>query len=212
MKYLNIRGKLKLNSLTFNEGDRPDGSIFYLDSEWSYRYFRLPTVIDRLYRHDEEPELSSRSVSTTYYPSPGRLYLHKASLGRLGESHPDEGGGESLCVHLAARALQVLLLPLLHVGAGGDGSHGEQVGHHAAEPGGQAGLGYEAELELRLEQSRGEMILRLMGFTDQTDYGVPGLVPGGNVQQVGLVVVEQQLDDHPRVLTEVFDGDDSHDV
>ena len=85
------------------------------------------------------------------------------------EGHPHEGGREDLGVHLTAGALEVLLLPLLHVGAGGDGSHGEQVGHHAAEPGGQAGLGYEAELELRLKQSRGEMILRLVGLlTRQT--------------------------------------------
>ena len=58
----------------------------------------------------------------------------------------------------------------------------------------------------------GELVELFMIGTDQADHGVPGLVPGGNVQQVGLVVVEQQLDDHPRVLTEVFDGDDSHDV
>ena len=29
------------------------------------------------------------------------------------------------------------------------GPHGEQVGHHGAEAGGEAGLGDEAELELR---------------------------------------------------------------
>ena len=130
----------------------------------------------------------------------------------LGEGHPGEAVGESLSVHLTAGPLQVLLLPLLHVCAGGHGSHGEQVGHHAAEPGSQAGLGYEAELELRLEQWRDDITLQWLGVTHQTDHGVPGLVPGGNVQQVGLVVVEQQLDDHSRVLTEVFDGDDSHDV
>ena len=39
----------------------------YVDAERSYGYFRLPTVIDRLYCHDEEPELSSRSVSTTIF-------------------------------------------------------------------------------------------------------------------------------------------------
>jgi hypothetical protein len=30
----------------------------------------------------------------------------------------------------------------------------------------------------------------------QTDDSIPGVVPGGDVEQVGLVVVQQQLDDH----------------
>ena len=37
-------------------------------------------------------------------------------------------------------------------------------------------------------------------------------VPAGDVEQVGLVVVLHQLDDHPDVITIIFDGDDSHDV
>ena len=45
--------------------------------------------------------------------------------------------------------LDIFILPLLHVVAGLAWPHGEQVGHHGAEPGGEAGLGDEAELELR---------------------------------------------------------------
>ena len=46
-----------------NEREQPDGSIFYLDSERSYRYLRLPTIIDRLYSHDEESQLNTRIVN-----------------------------------------------------------------------------------------------------------------------------------------------------
>ena len=80
-------------------------------------------------------------------------YLNKASFCCLRKGHVYEGSGERLCVHLAARPLQVLNLPLLHVGAGGARPHCEQVGHHAAEPRRQAGLGYEAKLELCLENN-----------------------------------------------------------
>ena len=77
-----------------------------------------------------------------------------------------------------------------------EGPHSEQVGHHGAEAGGEAGLGDEAKLEL-----------------SQTDDIIPLLpVPAGDVEQVGLVVVLHQLDDHPDVITVVLDGDDSHDV
>ena len=54
-----------------------------------------------------------------------------------------------------------------------EGPHSEEVGHHGAEPRGEAGLGDEAQLEL-----------------GQTDDVVPLLpVPAGDVEQVGLVVV-----------------------
>ena len=36
----------------------------------------------------------------------GAVYLDKANFRRLGEAHPDEGGGKSLCVHLAPGALK----------------------------------------------------------------------------------------------------------
>ena len=50
--------------------------------------------------------------------------------------------------------------------------HGEEVCHHGAEAGGEAGLGDEAQLEL-----------------GQADDVVPLLpVPAGDVQQVGLQV------------------------
>jgi hypothetical protein len=38
----------------------------------------------------------------------------------------------------------------------------------------------------------------------QTDDSIPGVVPGGDVEQVGLVVVQQQLDDHPRFVAVVL--------
>ena len=60
-----------------------------------------------------------------------------------------------------------------------EGPHGEEVGHHGAEPGGEAGLGDEAQLEL--------------GQTDDVVSLLP--VPAGDVEQVGLVVVLHQLDD-----------------
>ena len=81
------------------------------------------------------------------------FHLYKASFCCLGKGHVYEGSGERLRVHLAARPLQVLDLPLLHVGAGGARPHREQVGHHAAEPRRQAGLGYETKLELGLENN-----------------------------------------------------------
>ena len=81
------------------------------------------------------------------------FHLYKASFCCLGKGHVYEGSGERLRVHLAARPLQVLDLPLLHVGAGGARPHREQVGHHAAEPRRQAGLGYETKLELCLENN-----------------------------------------------------------
>ena len=74
--------------------------------------------------------------------------------------------------------------------------HGEQVCHHGAEPGGEAGLGDEAKLELR-----------------QADHVITLLpVPAGDVQQVGLVVVLHQLDDHADVVAVVLDRDHPHDV
>ena len=92
--------------------------------------------------------------------------------------------------------LYVLILPSCHVITGLTRSHGKQVCHHGAEPGGEAGLGNEAELELR-----------------QADDVVPLLpVPAGDVEQVGLVVVLHQLDDHPDVVAVVLDRDHPHDV
>ena len=38
----------------------------------------------------------------------------------------------------------------------------------------------------------------------QANDGIPVLVPGGNVEEVGLVVVEQQLDDHPSLVTVIL--------
>ena len=46
----------------------------------------------------------------------------------------------------------------------------------------------------------------------QTDNGIFALVPGGDVEEVRLVVVEQQLDDDPGVLAVVLDTDHPHDV
>ena len=88
------------------------------------------------------------------------FHLYKASFCCLGKGHVYEGSGERLCVHLAARPLQVLDLPLLHVGAGGARPHREQVRHHAAEPRRQAGLGYETKLELSLGNNA--LYLRLL--------------------------------------------------
>ena len=79
---------------------------------------------------------------------------------------------------------------------GFEAPHGEQVCHHGAEPGGEAGLGDEAELELR-----------------QADHVIPvAETPAGDVHQVGLVVILHQLDDHSHVVGVVLDGDDPHDV
>ena len=38
----------------------------------------------------------------------------------------------------------------------------------------------------------------------QANDGIPVLVPGGDVEEVGLVVVEQQLDDHPSLVTVIL--------
>ena len=91
--------------------------------------------------------------------------------------------------------------------------HGEEVCHHGAEAGGEAGLGDEAKLEL-----------------GQADHVVTLLpVPRGDVQQVrlqgegqewnvvtaspsDLVVVLHQLDDDPALGAVVLHGDHPHDV
>ena len=46
----------------------------------------------------------------------------------------------------------------------------------------------------------------------QTHDCIFALIPRGDVEEVGLVVVEQELDDHPVVLAVVLDGDHPHDV
>ena len=66
--------------------------------------------------------------------------------------------------------LDIFILPLGHVIAGLPWPHGKEVCHHGAEPGGEAGLGNEAELELR-----------------QADHVITLLpVPAGDVQQIRL--------------------------
>ena len=100
-------------------------------------------------------------------------------------SQPVPWGGNSqqshsLCWNVGSSHLDVLILPDRHVVTGLPGPHGEQVGHHGAEPRGEAGLGDEAQLEL--------------GQTDDVVSLLP--VPAGDVEQVGLVVVLHQLDDH----------------
>ena len=88
------------------------------------------------------------------------------------ESHSHEGGREDLGVHLAPSALQVVPLPVVHVAGCLPGPHGEKVGHQGGEPGGKAGLGDEAELQLR-----------------EADDVVPVTQgPAGDVHQVGLAV------------------------
>ena len=75
-------------------------------------------------------------------------------------------------------------------------THGKEVCHHGAESGSKTGLCDEAKLELC-----------------QADHVVPLLpVPAGDVEQVGLVVVLHQLDDHADVVAVVLDRDHSHDV
>ena len=92
--------------------------------------------------------------------------------------------------------LQVIILPCCHVRAGDEGAHSKEVCHHGAESGSKTGLCDEAKLELC-----------------QADHVVPLLpVPAGDVEQVGLVVVLHQLDDHSDIIAVVLDGDDSHDV
>ena len=62
-----------------------------------------------------------------------------------------------------------------HYTHGFEAPHGEQVCHHGAEPGGEAGLGDEAELELR-----------------QTDDVITLLpVPAGDVQKIRLNKISQ---------------------
>ena len=70
--------------------------------------------------------------------------------------------------------LYVLILPSCHVITGLTRSHGKQVCHHGAEPGGEAGLGNEAELELR-----------------QADHVITLLpVPARDVQKIRLKHIE----------------------
>ena len=74
--------------------------------------------------------------------------------------------------------------------------HGEKVCHHGAESRSKTGLGDKSEFEL-----------------GEADHVVPLLpVPAGDVQQVGLVVVLHQLDDHADVVAVVLDRDHPHDV
>ena len=74
--------------------------------------------------------------------------------------------------------------------------HHEEVCHHGAESRSKTGLGDESEFEL-----------------GEADHVVPLLpVPAGDVQQVGLVVVLHQLDDHADVVAVVLDRDHPHDV
>ena len=110
--------------------------------------------------------------------------------------HPREGGRQGLSVHLTARPLQVVVLPLERVRTRLEGSHSEEVRHHGAEARSQARLGYETQLEL--------------GQANDVIAALP--VPAGNVEQVGLVVVLHQLDDDPDVVRVVLDRDDAHDV
>ena len=76
------------------------------------------------------------------------------------------------------------------------GAHSKEVCHHGAEPWRKTGLCDEAELELC--------------ETDDVVALLP--VPAGDVEQVGLVVVLHQLDDHPDVVAVVLDRDHPHDV
>ena len=76
------------------------------------------------------------------------------------------------------------------------GAHSKEVCHHGAEPWSETGLCDEAELELC--------------ETDDVVALLP--VPAGDVEQVGLVVVLHQLDDHPDVVAVVLDRDHPHDV
>ena len=88
------------------------------------------------------------------------------------ERHSHEGGREDLRVHLAPGALEVVPLPVVHVAGRLPRPHGEQVGHQGGEPGRQAGLGDEAELQLR-----------------EADDVVPVTQgPAGDVHEVGLPV------------------------
>ena len=92
--------------------------------------------------------------------------------------------------------LQVIILPCCHVRAGDEGAHSKEVCHHGAESGSKTGLCDEAKLELC-----------------EADHVVPLLpVPAGDVEQVGLVVVLHQLDDHADVVAVVLDRDHPHDV
>ena len=92
--------------------------------------------------------------------------------------------------------LQVIILPCCHVRAGDEGAHSKEVCHHGAESRSKTGLGDEPKFELC-----------------EADHVVPLLpVPAGDVQQVGLVVVLHQLDDHADVVAVVLDRDHPHDV
>ena len=92
--------------------------------------------------------------------------------------------------------LQVIILPGCHVRAGDERPHSKEVCHHGAESRSKTGLCDESKLELC-----------------KADHVVPLLpVPAGDVQQVGLVVVLHQLDDHADVVAVVLDRDHPHDV
>ena len=74
--------------------------------------------------------------------------------------------------------------------------HHEEISHHGAESRSKTGLCDESKFELC-----------------EADHVVPLLpVPAGDVQQVGLVVVLHQLDDHADVVAVVLDRDHPHDV
>ena len=67
-------------------------------------------------------------------------------------SHPvpgEDAAGVGPVLTYCLLTLHVLVLPLRHVIARLPGPHGEQVCHHGGEAGREAGLGDEAELELR---------------------------------------------------------------
>ena len=77
-----------------------------------------------------------------------------------------------------------------------EGAHSKEVCHHGAESRSKTGLCDESKFELC-----------------EADHVVPLLpVPAGDVQQVGLVVVLHQLDDHADVVAVVLDRDHPHDV
>lgn len=122
------------------------------------------------------------------------LDLDEAQFGSLSEAHVCECRTQVLGVHLHARTAHVIVLPGGRIGRRLERSHREKVGNDGAEARCQARLRDEAQLE----------------FADTNDVVAALHVPRGNVEQVGLVVVLHQLDDHSNVVGIVLDGNDTH--
>ena len=141
----------------------------WFSSHWDLYQLRRPRISE-----PQQPQVTSSISGSRSQQPPEQVNIAEEDVFFLHlKREADKCWWESLCEDNFVGGWKVILLPAGHLRSDSRQAGGHHVAGHGEEPGGKAGLGEEAELDL----------------VDAHGLVVPLPVPPGDVQQIGLIVL-----------------------